>query len=53
MAAMSGAWFRNNAEMLPMELPHWLMAAGTFLVVVGFVGAALYRNARTTSDTDD
>jgi hypothetical protein len=24
-----------------MELPHWLMAGGTLLLVVGFVGAAL------------
>jgi hypothetical protein len=36
-----------------MELPHWLMATGTLLLVVGFVGVALHRNAQTTSDTDN
>jgi hypothetical protein len=35
-----------------MELPHWLMAAGTLLLVLGFVGAALHKNAQATSDTD-
>jgi hypothetical protein len=33
-----------------MELPHWLMAAGTLLVIVGFIGVALHKNAQATSD---
>jgi hypothetical protein len=24
--------------MMPLELPHWLMIAGTLLVVAGFIG---------------
>jgi len=28
------------------------MAAGTLLLVLGFVGAALHKNAQATSDTD-
>jgi hypothetical protein len=35
-----------------MELPHWLMAGGTLLLVVGFVGAALHKNAQVTCDSD-
>ena len=31
-----------------MELAHWLMIAGALLVLVGFIGAALQRNARAT-----
>jgi hypothetical protein len=33
-----------------MELPHWLMIAGALLVLVGFIGAALQRNARAVGD---
>jgi hypothetical protein len=29
-----------------MDLAHWLMIGGAFLVFVGFSGAALQRNAR-------
>jgi hypothetical protein len=29
-----------------MELAHWLMIGGAFLVFVGFIGAALQKNAR-------
>jgi hypothetical protein len=43
---------QQRSEVVPMELPHWLMAAGTLLLVVGFVGAALHKNAQATSDTD-
>ena len=25
--------------MAPLELPHWLMIAGTLLVIAGFIGA--------------
>jgi hypothetical protein len=27
-----------------MQYPHWLMVAGTLLVVIGFVGLALQKN---------
>jgi hypothetical protein len=27
-----------------MQYPHWLMVAGTLLVVIGFVGFALQKN---------
>jgi hypothetical protein len=43
---------QQRSEVVPMELPHWLMAAGTLLLVLGFVGAALHKNAQATSDTD-
>jgi len=33
-----------------MELAHWLMIAGALLVLVGFIGAALQRNARVVAD---
>jgi hypothetical protein len=29
-----------------MDLAHWLMIGGAFLVFVGFIGAALQKNAR-------
>lgn len=28
-----------------MELPHWLIAVGAALLVIGFVGTALRKNA--------
>jgi hypothetical protein len=34
-----------------MELPHWLMASGAVLLVVGLVGSALRRNTEVTSDS--
>jgi hypothetical protein len=33
-----------------MELPHWLMASGAALLVVGLVGSALRRNTEVTSN---
>ena len=33
-----------------MELAHWLMIGGAFLVFVGFIGAALQKNARIVGD---
>ena len=33
-----------------MELAHWLMIGGAFLVFVGFIGAALKKNARIVGD---
>ena len=35
-----------------MELPHWLMASGAVLSVVGLVGSALRKNAEVTSDAE-
>jgi hypothetical protein len=33
-----------------MELPHWLMASGAVLLVVGLVGSAFRRNTEVTSN---
>jgi len=33
-----------------MGLAHWLMIAGALLVLVGFIGAVLQRNARVAAD---
>jgi hypothetical protein len=35
-----------------MELPHWLMAGGALLLVVGFIGSVLQKNVQPTSDQD-
>jgi hypothetical protein len=35
-----------------MELPHWLMAVGAILLMVGFVGSALRENTIVTSEPD-
>jgi hypothetical protein len=34
-----------------MELPHWLMASGAILLVVGLVGSALRRNTHVTNNS--
>jgi hypothetical protein len=34
-----------------MELPHWLMASGAVLLVVGLVGSALRRDTEVTSNS--
>jgi hypothetical protein len=36
--------------MLPLELPHWLMIAGSALVVTGLIGLGLNRNKQVESD---
>jgi len=36
--------------MLALELPHWLMIAGSALVIAGIVGLALDRNKQVESD---
>jgi hypothetical protein len=36
-----------------MELPHWLMAVGAILLVVGFLGLALRKNVQVTSPGPD
>jgi hypothetical protein len=33
-----------------MELPHWLMAVGAILLVVGIVGVSLNRTAQAPSE---
>jgi hypothetical protein len=33
-----------------MQYPHWLMVAGTLLVVIGFVGFALQKNNAESVD---
>jgi hypothetical protein len=35
-----------------MEYPHWLMAGGAVLVVLGFIGFAFRRNRNRGSDDD-
>jgi hypothetical protein len=35
-----------------MELPHWQMFVGAMLLIVGFVGSILHRNAVVTSDPE-
>ena len=35
-----------------MELPHWLMIGGAFLLVAGSIGSAMQRNVQVTSDPD-
>lgn len=36
-----------------MELPHWLMAIGVFLLLAGFVGLAFRKNAQTAADREN
>jgi hypothetical protein len=33
-----------------MQLPHWIMIAGAFLVIAGFTGLALTRNKEVEAD---
>ena len=33
-----------------MELPHWIMIGGVFLVIGGFIGLALSRNKEVEAD---
>jgi len=33
-----------------MQLPHWIMIAGAFLVIAGFTGLALNRNKEVEAD---
>jgi hypothetical protein len=42
-----------RSEVVPMELPHWLMAAGSLLLLAGLVGVALDKNARAATGTDN
>jgi hypothetical protein len=35
-----------------MELPHWLMVGGAFLLVVGSIGFARQRNVQVSVDPD-
>jgi hypothetical protein len=36
--------------MLTLELPHWLIVAGSALVMVGLIGLGLTRNKQAESD---
>lgn len=36
--------------MLALELPHWLMVAGSALVVAGLIGLGLSRNKQVEGD---
>jgi hypothetical protein len=36
-----------------MEYPHWLMVAGTVLVVLGFIGFAFRQNRNAEPDEDN
>ena len=36
--------------MLALELPHWLMIAGSALVMVGLIGLGLSRNRQVEGD---
>jgi hypothetical protein len=42
---------QQRSEVVFMELPHWLMAVGAILLVVGIVGVSLDRTAQATTDT--
>jgi hypothetical protein len=33
-----------------MQLPHWIMIGGAFLVIAGFIGLALSRNKAVEAD---
>jgi hypothetical protein len=33
-----------------IELPHWIMIGGAFLVIAGFIGLALTRNKEVEAD---
>jgi hypothetical protein len=43
---------QQGSEVVLMELPHWLMAGGALLLVVGFIGSVLQKNVQLTSDQD-